>query len=248
MSSMRRAGGNRRWSTLVRAPCTEAGPAMLYDPDIPEPVQVRYRCRNPRCGGKLKAPAANPRDAFCCTKCEAAYYRIRCRCCEQLFSRKTQRREVCGRSRCRHKFQRHPERFWGSRYPRQVLGHNAEKSLAKSTPKQVPNRVEGGVWRPVWSCPPALSRMVQAAGGKVVSTGALRPRTGPACRRRRSPKTLRSSETANSPKWIGKRSSARTASDALSLGFASRLRVRCVRLHRSFRFLPTSQSDFLKRT
>jgi hypothetical protein len=107
---------------------------MLYNP-TPEPEQVRYRCRNPRCGGKLKMPAANSRDAFCCASCEASYYRTHCRVCEQLFSRKTQRREVCGRSRCRHEFQRHPERFWGTRYPRQALGHNAEKKLTKSTPK-----------------------------------------------------------------------------------------------------------------
>ena len=107
---------------------------MLHNP-IPEPVQVRYRCRNPRCSDKLKTPVAHPRDAFCCETCHEAYYRTHCRVCEQLFSRKTRRREVCGRSRCRHEFQRRPERFWGARYPRQALGHNAEKKLAKSTLK-----------------------------------------------------------------------------------------------------------------
>jgi hypothetical protein len=108
---------------------------MLYNPTTPEPIQVRYRCRNPRCAGKLETPAANPRDAFCCERCHEGYYRLRCRVCEQLFTRKTSRREVCGRSRCRHEFQRHPERFWGTRYPYKALGHNAEKSLTKSTPK-----------------------------------------------------------------------------------------------------------------
>ena len=107
---------------------------MLFDPNSPD-VPLRHMCRNPHCGAQLKTPAANSRDAFCCEGCHEIYYRTHCRVCEQLFRSKNRRRTVCGRSSCRHEFQRHPEQFWGSRYPRPRSGHNEEKSLAKSTPK-----------------------------------------------------------------------------------------------------------------
>ena len=61
---------------------------MLYKPQ-PDPPQLRHRCRNPRCAGKLKIPAANPRDAFCCRGCERQFYGRRCRVCEALFTPKT---------------------------------------------------------------------------------------------------------------------------------------------------------------
>lgn len=102
---------------------------MLYSPSLTEP-QVRHRCRNPRCGTKLKIPAANP-DAFCCRGCEAQFYSRRCRVCEALFSPKTGRRQTCGRSRCRHEFQRHPELFLSSGYATPGLGHNALRNPIK---------------------------------------------------------------------------------------------------------------------
>jgi hypothetical protein len=63
---------------------------MLYH-QHPEPLQIRHRCRHPRCGSVLKVPAANPRDAFCCRGCERAFYRSRCRVCEMLIRAKTGR-------------------------------------------------------------------------------------------------------------------------------------------------------------
>jgi hypothetical protein len=72
---------------------------MLYRHQ-PAPSQVRHRCRNPRYGGTLKIPAANPRDALCRPICERAFYGCRCRVCEQLYTRKTRRRIVCSRAQC----------------------------------------------------------------------------------------------------------------------------------------------------
>jgi hypothetical protein len=107
---------------------------MLYK-ERPTLPQVRHYCRNSACAVWLKIPEANPRDAFCCRGCEGQYYARRCRVCENLFSPKTQRREVCGRSRCRHELQRHPEQYFGSQYPRAgctpqnaTLGQNASAS------------------------------------------------------------------------------------------------------------------------
>ena len=97
---------------------------MLYK-EQPNPPQVRQRCRNPRCGGKLKVPTDNPRDAFCCKACEARYYAVRCRVCEALFTRKTARRVVCWRSKCRYELKRHPDQYFGSRYPSGLIAHNA---------------------------------------------------------------------------------------------------------------------------
>lgn len=42
----------------------------------PDPPQIRHRCRNPRCGGKLKTPTDNPRGAFCCEGCEIKKWRV----------------------------------------------------------------------------------------------------------------------------------------------------------------------------
>jgi hypothetical protein len=107
---------------------------MLYRHQ-PAPTQVRSRCRNPRCAGNLKTPTENPRAAFCCRSCEGQYYASRCLVCEQLFSRKTARRVVCSRAKCRYEFKRHPERFSATRYPAAKVAHNGPRSPAKPGPK-----------------------------------------------------------------------------------------------------------------
>jgi hypothetical protein len=103
---------------------------MLYR-HSPAPAQVRLRCRNPRCAGYLKVPTENPRDAFCCRGCEGQYFATRCLVCEQLFSRKTSRRVVCSRAKCRYDFKRHPERFSATRYPSAKSAHNGHGSPTK---------------------------------------------------------------------------------------------------------------------
>ena len=98
-------------------------------PNIPSPFhQVRHRCRNPRCGAKLKRPVGNPRDAFCCESCFTGYYRSRCLVCERPFTRKTERRRLCGRRKCESQFRRHAGRFLGTRYRGSVLAENASRS------------------------------------------------------------------------------------------------------------------------
>jgi len=95
-------------------------------PEAPAPATdgLRHRCRNPHCGLKLKRPVDNPRDAFCCRACFERFYRSRCLVCERPIERKTKRRQICNRSKCRHEFQRHRERFFSTRYQTSVLGHN----------------------------------------------------------------------------------------------------------------------------
>jgi hypothetical protein len=122
---------------------------MLYS-YRPDPEQIiRHRCRNPRCAGRLEKRTENRRDAFCCESCERAFFRVRCRVCEALISRKTARRAVCWRPTCRYQYKRHPEQFFGTRYPSGPMAHNGEKKPAKSTPKITtfsgrPFRVEAG--------------------------------------------------------------------------------------------------------
>ena len=114
---------------------------MLYR-HRPAPPQVRLQCRNPRCGGNLKIPAANPRDAFCCKGCEGRFYSCRCRVCEQLFSRKTTRRQVCGRDQCRYAFKANPRRFSSSSITPQnsKISHNAFANPTKRDPKRRQSR------------------------------------------------------------------------------------------------------------
>ena len=100
---------------------------MLFT-SSPDPPQVRLRCRTPQCAGLLAVPADNPRDAFCCRGCEKRYYDRRCRVCENLFTRKTSRRQVCTRTKCRYAFKTHSERFFGSRYPSSPNAHTGAES------------------------------------------------------------------------------------------------------------------------
>jgi hypothetical protein len=94
--------------------------------------RVRRHCRNVRCGGKLKVPTERMCDAFCCSGCYASFYRFRCLVCERPFDRKTERRQLCGRPKCKRDFQRHTERFCGVWYQRSVLVRNALGDPIKS--------------------------------------------------------------------------------------------------------------------
>jgi hypothetical protein len=101
---------------------------MFYKHE-PPPPQIRTRCRNPRCAGKLKTSTDNSRDAFCCSGCEKQYYDRHCRVCETVISpQKTKPRAVCWRSHCRHEFQRHPEQYFGARYPSSPVGQISSRS------------------------------------------------------------------------------------------------------------------------
>lgn len=108
---------------------------MLYSRNFEAPQPnppVRHRCRNPRCGVRLKPAVTNSRDAFCCEGCFTAFYRRHCLVCERPIIRQTERQILCGRKKCRNDFQRHKERFYPTRYPASVLRQNALGS-AQST-------------------------------------------------------------------------------------------------------------------
>jgi hypothetical protein len=108
---------------------------MLYRESTTPPQDLRTRCRNPRCGCKLKYPADNPRRAFCCSGCSEQFYRHRCLVCEALFSRKTERRRTCGRGKCRNAYGRYPERFNGPWAQTPDLRHNASRNPLKTGTK-----------------------------------------------------------------------------------------------------------------
>jgi hypothetical protein len=94
--------------------------------------RVRHRCRNPRCGGKLKSPTDDPHGAFCCSGCFERYYRSRCLVCERPIAQKTKPRQICDRQKCRNEFRRHRERFEGARYPASVLTQISSRSADKT--------------------------------------------------------------------------------------------------------------------
>jgi hypothetical protein len=80
---------------------------------VPNPAR---RCRH--CGEALAKATRNPRERFCCDKCETLFYRVHCRVCERpIVGAKNSRRQLCGRRRCKLEFRRHQERFFRSRYP-----------------------------------------------------------------------------------------------------------------------------------
>ena len=104
---------------------------MLYTPASSPQQDLRHRCRNPRCRGVLKTSTANPRDAFCCRTCFNSFYRFRCLVCERPFSRKTERRQVCGSPKCRSEFRHHRERLSSTRYPNPTLSPNGSRNPTK---------------------------------------------------------------------------------------------------------------------
>jgi hypothetical protein len=61
-------------------------------------VELRHYCRNLRCRSKLRAPVANPREAFCVRGCHTSFYLHRCLVCERPVE---ERRKVCKRAKCK---------------------------------------------------------------------------------------------------------------------------------------------------
>jgi hypothetical protein len=124
---------------------------VLVRPNSPpsqlDPPTLRTYCRNPKCRGKLKIPVENERAAFCCRGCYAAFYRRRCLVCDQLFDRKSEKRRICNRAKCRYEFRSDRARFLASGYP---SARNAEfdarsaRKMGVSTPP-----FSGRPWRQV---------------------------------------------------------------------------------------------------
>ena len=102
-----------------------------------DPNPVHHRCRNPRCKTWLKEPVDNRRDAFCCARCEVGFYRTHCRVCESELgeTKRSSRRELCGRRRCQNQFRSFRAQFFSVWYPNAIRASKPEKSSTKSTLK-----------------------------------------------------------------------------------------------------------------
>jgi hypothetical protein len=90
---------------------------VLYKHQPDPPQQLRYRCRNLRCGGLLKNPTDDRGAAFCCEPCVRAHFAARCIVCEAAIAKTSRRRAVCWRSKCRHALQRRPIAGPGDLHP-----------------------------------------------------------------------------------------------------------------------------------
>src|SRR5262249_21662722 len=76
---------------------TRTGRSQLRTSD-----EVRYYCRNPRCGSELPAPVSNPREAFCTRGCHNSFFRRRCLICERPIEQpKRGKRLICKKAKCR---------------------------------------------------------------------------------------------------------------------------------------------------
>lgn len=67
---------------------------------------IRRRCRNPRCGVKLKRETSDPRRAFCCRDCFERHYRKICLVCERPLRGKGRRPRRFCRQKCKSEFHR----------------------------------------------------------------------------------------------------------------------------------------------
>jgi hypothetical protein len=75
--------------------------------------RARVETVQPRCGGKIKDPTSNPREAFCCKGCFTSYYRNRCIVCERSYNRTREDQHTCGRRKCKGELRRHRLRYRG---------------------------------------------------------------------------------------------------------------------------------------
>ena len=76
---------------------------------------LRHYCRYQKCRSKLPAPVSNEREAFCSRGCYGAFYRKRCRVCEQPIEQpKRGERLICKRAACINALRQRPEAY---RYP-----------------------------------------------------------------------------------------------------------------------------------
>ena len=75
---------------------------LLLSPALAEGENLRHRCRNPQCRAKLPVSATNAREAFCCCGCHA-FFRTRCRVCEQPIEQPARggTRLICKRAMCK---------------------------------------------------------------------------------------------------------------------------------------------------
>jgi hypothetical protein len=105
---------------------------------IPVVTTERTLCRNPRCRSKLPAPVENPRSAFCVRGCFRQFYRSRCLVCERPMERKTERKQLCGRPRCKSEFR--------ALQQREMLGSYL---LSTSAPNASGNPIKQGVSAPL---------------------------------------------------------------------------------------------------
>jgi hypothetical protein len=112
-------------------------------PATSQRVVPQKRCRH--CGETLEKAANNPRDRFCCVKCEESFYRTHCRVCErEIPAARNPRRCLCGRRKCAAAFRRSKDQFYSTRYPNagSVIGQG--KTPAKSNGFLPKNG--GGTW------------------------------------------------------------------------------------------------------
>jgi hypothetical protein len=101
---------------------------MLYILPATHPQShLRHRCRNPKCGLKLKTPVENPRDAFCCKGCFVGFYRKRCLVCEDKLPPGPENREICRRSKCRAEVRKFPHLYRRSKYGERPLGSDGHQ-------------------------------------------------------------------------------------------------------------------------
>jgi len=112
---------------MMKIPRNERAPHHVAPrPNRRNNSDLRHRCRNPKCRGKLPVPTDNPRRAFCTRFCFDQHYRTRCVVCEKDISKNPLtgkaranlgRRKYCGR---KHKAEaaRFPHIFaWGDHHP-----------------------------------------------------------------------------------------------------------------------------------
>jgi hypothetical protein len=71
---------------------------------------LRHRCR--KCRGKLKAPTDNEHRAFCTRFCFDAFYRKRCRVCEEPMLRKNEGQRIkSGHNHCKADLRKWPQKY-----------------------------------------------------------------------------------------------------------------------------------------
>ena len=121
-------------------------------------VELRHRCRNPRCRCKLPEPTPNPREAFCTRGCYSSFYLHRCRVCEGPIEQpKHGTRLICKKAKCQNAWKTGLGFGRFAELGRASINSNPAQEVPVNEGAVTPSRADRA-WRQIAGPPPTPSQ------------------------------------------------------------------------------------------
>ena len=148
--------------TLKKLPVNSQARDTLLSPELIDAAateDLRRRCR--QCRAKLPAPVSNDREAFCCSGCQASFFRTRCEVCEEPIEQPTGggARFTCDKAKCK----RARRSRLHVRYPTLNAANAIQERPVNTGPKVVINDDRARPWRVVAAGAPISANQYHCA-------------------------------------------------------------------------------------